>query len=257
MWITRIWITCSQSCFLHLIYSFISRSCQHLLHLLKLTLPHPSSSKFILGWITTTFSLLSLPVLSQTSFPLPGCKIVAVPSSWVLNLIKFDGSRSSFCPKRTHTTGSRVFLRLPVSAAVAGLACCLERWRDHQNRTACQRNKAPSERQAQYKNSSLFQEVPPLQVKLHLYIWMYHFPSLSNLPDLGVLLWSSGTLVLQIFWNLSVSGFICPDASMLLTRMLSPISDIGNGAQILRGGQIPHWWKCSYRLCSYTYRNLH
>lgn len=90
-------------------YSFISSSCQHLLHLLKLTLPHPGSSIFISGWITATFSLYSLPVLSQTSFPLPCCKIVAVPSSWLLNLIKFDGSRSSFCPKRADTTGSHVF----------------------------------------------------------------------------------------------------------------------------------------------------
>lgn len=42
--------------------------------------------------------------------------------------------------------------------------------------------------------------------------------------------------VLHIFvlWDLSISGFICPDASMLLTWMLS-ILDTGNGAQILRG----------------------
>lgn len=137
-------------------YSFISSSCQHLLHLLKMTLPHPGSSIFISGWITTNFSLYSLPVLSQTSFPLPCCKIVAVPSSWLLNLIKFDGSGSSFCPKRAETTGSHVFLRLPVSAAVSCLACCLERWRGCQNRTACQRNKAPSEGELQYKNFKVF-----------------------------------------------------------------------------------------------------
>lgn len=45
--------------------------------------------------------------------------------------------------------------------------------------------------------------------------------------------------VATLFWNLSVSGFICPDVSMLLTWMLSPILDIGNGAQILRDRQIP------------------
>lgn len=40
-----------------------------------------------------------LPALSQTSFPLSSCKIVAAPSGWALNLIKFDGSRPSCVPK--------------------------------------------------------------------------------------------------------------------------------------------------------------
>ena len=126
------------------------------------------------------------------------------------------------------TVQAHIFLWLPVSATVSCLAHCLERWRECWNRTACQRNTAPSTGQAQYKICSLFQQVPPLQVKLHLYIWVHRFSSLPNLLVLCVLLWSSGILGLQIFvevvtlfWNLHVSGFICPAVSSANTDAVS------------------------------------
>lgn len=117
-----------------------------------------------------------LPALSQTSFPLSSCKIVAAPSGWALNLIKFDGSRPSLCPKRADTPDSRVFLWLPVSAAVSRLARCLERRRDCWNRTACQRNQTSSEEKPQYENFSLFWDVPFLQVKYTFIFENIRFP---------------------------------------------------------------------------------
>lgn len=133
-----------------------------------------------------------LPVLSQTPFPLSSCKIVAAPSSWVLNLIKFDGSRPSFCPKRTDTTDSRVFLWLPVSAAVSCLAHCLERRRDCWNRTACQRNQAPSEESPSVKISAFFGTSPFYRWNTLLYLKRSGSLTVKPVSRLWFFLWSAG-----------------------------------------------------------------
>lgn len=79
---------------------FTSTSCHHLLNLFKLISLHPSSRAFTLGWITSTFSWCSLLMYSQTSFALPGCKIGAVPSNLLSNLIEFEVAHPHLVIKR-------------------------------------------------------------------------------------------------------------------------------------------------------------
>lgn len=96
-WLTSKWTTWSLLYFLHLIYLFQRAAITCWTSSIWLC-PTPAMA-FTLGWITSTFQCI-LPMLSQILSVLPSCKIVVVPSSLMLNLIEFDGSTFSFCPKK-------------------------------------------------------------------------------------------------------------------------------------------------------------
>lgn len=167
-----------------------------------------------------------LLVLSQTSFPLSSCKIVAAPSGWVLNLITFDGSRPSFCPKRADTTDQC----FPLTAC---LCCCLLPG------TLPRKEEGLLKQDSLPKKSSFFRRKAPVRKfqsflgcplsagEIHFYIWKYQVSSLLNLFVLcvffsleecrNILIYLIQKIFVEVetlFRNLRVSG---PSVSMLLT----------------------------------------